>query len=665
MTQFTQMSEIEFVNTLDSTAKVLNAAWAKPKYECPVPWRDCNYLQASTQTASSSGTQYTFTLQENQVLGSVMYEEITFGVLVNYSVSAVGPGLGRIADIIPRFMPIESATQNCQITINGAVVNGPQSYECITPLLSFNKTPEMDNQDLSAYSSMLDTFAGQYNPPATTVGIAAAGPPIIILGEPVSADGIQQYSAKSPFNSYYSSSYGYTGRSAGVQFIQSTVPFAVAGVIPVNATTQYIYTMTCRQPIFTGLTPMTEHGHTGYTGIVNNVQVQRTFVTNIAARLVSTMASYGTNVTFIDAVGIQPLVNSSAKLYYQVYTPDPMFKVPKATYYNYIDYEIFNNQSTADVSAPSAAIALGALGGPLGPIPATQQVVVQAINISHIPLAIYVWASRIQASNKRSIDSDAPGFAFTKLSLDFGNRSGQFSSMNQFQIYQEFCAKHGFVKSYAETTGITYYTGGVATPVQGNIPTYGQVLRIDGSQLTGFGPEFTAGSNFPTQLRITATVQPTSSAYSGSVFMNVLVVNQAIFKIDHDGTAQVIRGVIGQDDLMTVRKKAEYKTQYKHMLAGSFWGDLWSGVKQVPAFAWDHKGDIMSAAKTIMPLVGLGRKKQSHKKRHIRGRGFSGGAVLDLDDDECDSDCDCDQDSEIRSIMRGGSISNKSRVKFM
>ena len=50
---------------------------------------------------------------------------------------------------------------------------------------------------------------------------------------------------------------------------------------------------------------------------------------------------------------------------------------------------------------------------------------------------------------------------------------------------------------------------------------------------------------------------------------------------------------------------------------------------------WDHKGDIVNAAKTIAPLVGLGEhEKKARKPRKLK---YTGHGFAQVDDDDDDS----------------------------
>ena len=52
---------------------------------------------------------------------------------------------------------------------------------------------------------------------------------------------------------------------------------------------------------------------------------------------------------------------------------------------------------------------------------------------------------------------------------------------------------------------------------------------------------------------------------------------------------------------------------------GSFFGDLWDGVKKVGKYGWDHRDTIGQVAK----LAGVGKHRRHSRRRHsYRGRGY-------------------------------------------
>ena len=194
------------------------------------------------------------------------------------------------------------------------------------------------------------------------------GPRTLAANNPTLAAGYND-ALKSPFENWFTSSYGYSGRINNVDLLACN-PLNVAN----NAQQNRVVTFTGRSPIITGLTSLMDNV-TGFCGITQNVIVQRTLLSNISDRLLEYLIppTGGANVVAITTSMTANTVPNS-KLYYAVITPSKVLDVPRISYYNYLDYAIYNNQTIATAAASTPMQS-------------------QSLNIAYVPKAIYLWPS--------------------------------------------------------------------------------------------------------------------------------------------------------------------------------------------------------------------------------------------------------------------------------
>jgi len=595
---------IEFVNSVHSQLRVLENK--KPVYELPKGVKAVDYRNLASQNGNSTqGTQYTIFLNNNQILSDYMVEEISFTVTLGITSTAGATNNPfTTGNLSPRALPIESATQTAQLTINGTPIN-VNSQNMLAAILAFNKKPEYSGRDLPC--CMIDAFTD----------LAVPTNPVVYE--------TQSGSLKNPLLDYFSSTYGCDPRFTDVQV--TALNNSPCQVAPNNVNQQRAFTFTVRQPIFTGVTSMTLANSSGFLG-ATVVQFNRTFTSNLAARLINYVPLANNTLASLSAT-----VNS-ARILYTVYTPDDSYVVNFPSYYPVIDYGV--QSSVLDKTVDG--IARGA----------TVNFVSQTLSLSVLPRCIYVWVALANSSPEKSAISgcslsDAPGYQIQKVNVTFNGVGGQFSGMQPYQIYETFMARQGFNKSFLETgavSPITQNPNGINAP----IGLYGSVLRIDVADLQGIPwDRVSIGSayncNFSVQV---SAINLSANATNPTLFVQVC--NDAMLAINSPTTSQLYKGILDEASIMSIRKNAPYEFTHTPMIGGNFFNKLWDGVKQGANWAWDHKGDILNTAKSALPLVGLGRRhrKRSHKagaliskrKMHRRMR----GGQLDSDSDYSDSD---------------------------
>jgi hypothetical protein len=298
------LQNLEFTNSIDSRLRVLDHV--KPKYELPKGITAATWYNQTNQDPNSlTSTQYQLYLNENQIVADYFIEEVDVSITINITENNTNNTTRPFAvgNLAPRFMPLTNASQSIQIVINGQPIQvNPQNM--LEVVSAFNKSPEYDGVDLPCCSA-LDVFT-DLNPAA---GFA-----------------LQNTSFNNPLNTYFSSTYGSKPRFGSIQ-VESLDNTAM----PQNATNNRVFRFIVREPIFTGVTSMTLEQSGGFLS-ATNLQITRNWVANIASQMVN-FFPVAANLAYASS---SAAINS-AKLFYQVYTPDDYVKLLAITYYPIVD----------------------------------------------------------------------------------------------------------------------------------------------------------------------------------------------------------------------------------------------------------------------------------------------------------------------------------------
>jgi len=586
---------IEFVNTYSKQFEKLEKK--KMRYQLPkgVSAADFRSL-ASTNGNNTQGTQYQIFVNSDQIVGDYIVEEIQFTVTINIT-SAGGITTPPFVQgtLAPRMLPIESATQTTQITINGTPVSF-NGQNVLTALMSFNKDPSFSGRDLPC--SMLDTFADLPTPAGAPGFESAVG------------------ALKNQMLDYFSSSYGVDPRFADIELVS----LQNRNLASNTANQVYTFSFIARQPIITGITSLTNENSGGFLG-ATNIQINRTFVSNLATRLIEWAPIAN---TVVGSNGISAAVNS-AKIYYTVYTAGNDFKLEYPLFYPVIDYGVQSSVLATAAVNPGAVASMAS----------------QTLALSVIPKCIYVWVAVANGTTTVN-QSDAPGYQITNISLQFNGVSGQFSGMSKWQIYEHFQAKQGFNKSFYECGYANAITAANAVQVN-QVGLYGSVLRIDASDLAGINWE-TTSVGCASNCNLSLSVQATNlSAVANTPTLFIQVVNDAMLSITSPTTSQLYKGILDENLVRQIRANAPYEFTHDPMVGGNIFKKIWNGVKSAAKWTYDHRDVIVPIARK---LVGVGKHKVAHHKaaehhagalvtkrslaKRLRGRG------LESSDEESD-----------------------------
>lgn len=593
----------EFVNTINKEYHVMNKK--KQVFDLPKGVSSMNATYTSSLNGtSSSGTSYQIYLSQDQILSDRFVEEISFDVTINVTATAAGGYSPWVVQGVatPRMMPIESATATSSITLNGTTIQ-INSQDVLAALMAFNVEPTYAGRDIPC--SSLDVFADL---PAVP-GAAQA-----------------QAALKNPSLDYFSSTFGTPGRLSEVLYTIAAASLQnSADGNPRNCTA----TVVVRQPFFTGITSLVDRDIGGFMGITN-CQLNRTFVNNLGPRLYEVLAGYtGGNACVVNGVTAVITPGTVPRLYYTTFNPPSNYRVEYPIFCHALDYGTQSQQA-----------------GTVTGTGLTANIASQTISLSSVPRCIYVWCAIPNALKNTAAFTDAPGFKITSIAMNLNGVSGQFASLQEYEIYDIFSLKQGYYKLYAETdflqTPIGANAGGANALI--SVGGYGSVLRIDASQLGGIDwDQYSVGSQISMNLQINVTCKNLHAA-NATPSLFIQVVNDNLLEITGPSSATLYRSILSPSEVEELRKSAPTEFTHDVLVAGSFFGKLWDGIKDTGKYLWDHKGDIANVAKTVAPLVGLGKhqKPMHHKggakvtKAALQKRLKGHGVAFDESEDEYD-----------------------------
>lgn len=553
---------VKYQNAIDQEYAVVDES-TRPMYGVTTGAKSISYKKVpSAQSQSTTGTEYLIQPNKNQLVSKILYEQHE----VNYAFSFTNTTAAAIVPFVENsvttaFMPLANSS-----TLTFSLNSQPfkVSYnEMIGMLFSFNKNPDMNGVDL-VNSSQLDTFCDM---------IQAGG----------ANQAKQTGSNQNTFSDYFSNTYGTDGRFGSVTWVlpdNTAIPANSANVVRNISVTYY-------EPIFCGVTELDNKNASSWINI-NSINISRVNVTNWAQRQIKyTSPNAGLTCTVVGSYVNTP------NLFYKLTTLPDYVKLPAITYHQGFTYDMFNKFAK---TAPTASGAVETLTS-------------NAINLNIIPRCIYVAVLKATGLDKGLTVNDAPGYQIQTISIDYAGVSQQFGSISTpFEVYKEFCASEGFVKTFTETGYTTFFAGnGLQT-----MGLYGSVLRIDTRKLNLDWSKYSVGSQFASTLQVTVTAQNLSSA-ANIPTLCVLPVNDVIYSIS-DNECNIVSNIVDSAIVEQLRNEKMMVVSESKLIGGKrlmkgrgFWDKVWSGIKDVGEFAWDNKDKIGNVA---LKMAGLGKKKK-------------------------------------------------------
>ena len=581
-------------NILDPRLGVMNYAQSQLKWGIEKNGEGVNHVHQQANSYSSAGITFNFNTQsDNVILDRRMYARVQFQYTVTGTSPIGQPLLNTESDAIRAF-PLASVTNSCKVTLNGTSME-VQYADSLEGMLRYNAEHDLFNYDLSSTPNTLDN-AQRY---ADMVG------------------GI-----RNPLSGIQNNSYEF-GR--GCFKLDSIVnPVSVDGVTPTTSIVKF----TVVEPIF--VSPLLYSATDLQSGLIGikNVGIQFAFKAGQIDRVWSHAVNVGVTLTSSSCTLGQGITSTPEMLVTYITPPlVDMGRIPNQINYQYYKVDTYINDQSSTLNSG-----------------ASQSYTNNAIQLSTVPKSIYIWASLPNAS--KTFQTTDTFFRVNSLSLNYLNTSGQFSSMNENDLYN-MCLKNGLKMNWNEFHGASTDITSAS-----DVALCGAVLRIDCADLN-LGSNVASGMNTNSQLSYTINITNVSPDAKG-VQLNTVMVYDGLFTIDRsNGTCVTEIGVIDEKDVLNTRLNGPYvdwktaKSVYGGNLfnkIGHFARDLFKGTKHAVRETVPVVRDILELKKlTGLGMAGganaggalVGGRKPAHlkeKKKKVKAGAIVGGRMMTRDE---------------------------------
>jgi len=277
-------------------------------------------------------------------------------------------------------------------------------------------------------------------------------------------------------------------------------------------------------------------------------------------------------------------------------TAQPTSVLPRQCVWGYHD-------ATPTITQISSSFPGRTLVGDLIVPGAASQVQATTITLNHIPQRLYIFA-RKRKNTLTVADSDV--FAgITNLSLQVGNSPVKLSGATQHQLHK-ISVNNGLEMSFTQFSR-----------------QVGSVICLDFVKDLGLDPGTAPGVSANVTLQVQATLQNLNPNVQFFDLYVLPIVCGSLSMVDSFFTIGL--GLItGAEALMASQQSDHHlPSDVGRMEGEGFLDDLWTGLKSVPKFAWDHRKDIVDVAKGALEMkkaLGYGIVGDG-----IVGDGFTGG----------------------------------------
>ena len=548
-------SQLDTFNLIDPRLNSLKQQQDKLKWAVSQGASYTNRVAQKANSYSSSGMSWNFNSQgQNVLIDRRFYVKTQFQVSIS-GIPKVGAYLYTPDQSAPRDFPLTHIAENVSLTLNGSSVS--MNYaDALTAFKRFNTDMNLTQVDLTGCPTFMDKYA-QY------------------------AEGLG--SNRNALATYQSSG-AELGR--GSFKLDSVVGNSVGDGVSVK---NVVIRFTTTEPLF--LSPLlysSRHLDAGLLG-VNNIGININFAGNLervwsqsvtdllASGVVTTTATLGSGTTEVPVLLVEylniPTIEGS--------------QIPDSVIYEYNRVETYSNNLSTSLPAGSAGIFVN-----------------NAIQLSACPKKIYIYATTPRGS-KTANDTDT-FLPITSLSLQYLNVAGQFSSMNQNDLFN-MSVKNGLQMSFQEFSGRTS-----GNPTNADVALCGSPICIDTTDLA-LPSNISSGVLVNSQLQFQVGLANWDSV-SKPVNIYVVVCNEGIFEIGN-GSATNMVGILSAEQVVKTRLTGENvdKTRSGNMMGAGLWEDFKSLVSKVP--------DVVSVGKDVYET---GRKVADVAKS-VMGKGLVGG----------------------------------------
>mgnify|MGYP003647598965 CR=1 FL=1 len=496
-----------------------------------------NQVIQQANSYSTAGITFNFnTSSENVIISRNIYAKVQFRMTFTGTSPIGQPILNNEVDS-PRAFPLASITNSLKVGINGQSVETNYN-DALLALLRYDLSEDCKNLDLSGTPSCLDKYQ-RYS------------------------DGVG--SVRNPLSTYENNSYE-IGRGA-FQLDSITNPVSVDGTTPTTSVIDF----TVVEPLL--ISPMlykSSHLERGLIG-VKNMSVQFNFSAGLINRVWSHAVNAGVNInSAVCSIGAGSTAPPQLLINYLTPPLIDMGEIPKSINYPYFKCETYVNDMN-DTLAPNA----------------TRSFTNNAIQLSTVPKALYIYASR--PNSTKTFETADTFFRINSLSLNYLNVSGQFSSMTINDLYN-MSVKNGCDLSWCEWSGKTNQIGtGVSKGLVGS------VLKIDIGDLH-IPSNVASGMNTNSQLSYTIGLENVNQVDTLGVQISTILVYEGLMTIEN-GNMNTQIGIINSNDVLQTRANGEWENakESENLYGGSLFGKVkhfMSMGKKALDVACDLKGKL-------------------------------------------------------------------------
>jgi hypothetical protein len=278
------------------------------------------------------------------------------------------------------------------------------------------------------------------------------------------------------------------------------------------------------------------------------------------------------------------------------YTAQPTSVLPRQCVWGYHD-------ATPTITQISQSFAPRTLVGDLIVPGPAQQVQATTITLNHIPQRLYIFARK--RKNTLTIEDSDVFAGITGLSIQVGNSPVKLSGATQSQLHK-ISVNNGLEMSYTQFSR-----------------QVGSVVCLDFVKDLGLDPGMAPGVSANVTLQVQATLQNLNPNAQFFDLYVLPIVCGSLSMVDSFFTIQL--GLITQQEALLASQQPDHHvpSDVGRMEGEGFFDDLWTGLKSVPKFAWDHRKDIVDGVKGALELkkqLGYGIIGDG-----IVGDGFTGG----------------------------------------
>ena len=523
MDKTNSLKPVEYENVVDPRLGCLEFAQKQQRWGIFTGAEGMNAVQQNASSYSTSGISFNFNTQSpSTIIDRKIYCRTQFQVTFTGR-APIGQPLLSTEFMAPRCLPLSAVTSSLKVSINGSSVE--TSYNtALQGLMRYNLDDNCKEIDLSMSPSCQDKYQ-RY------------------------ADGVG--SVRNPLSNYQNSGKD-TGRGA---FALDAITNPVSVDPAVDIVAVVLFTVT--EPLL--ISPMLYKSKDLQSGLigVNNMAVNFNFASGQLARVWSGAPTAGVTISSVICnLGAGTTVPPSLLVNYLTPPLIAQSEIPKEINYQYYKVETFTNDMNVTL-APNA----------------TRSFTNNAIQVSTIPKAIYIYASRTE--NSKSYLTTDTFLRINSLSLNFLNVSGQFSSMTIQDLYQ-MSVKNGCNLSWTEWAGRAITIGDSRGPGLGSIDgMVGSVLKLSVSDLH-IPSTVASGMNVNSQLSYTIGLENVNQVDSIPVALTTLLVYDGLMTVSNGSMATQI-GVVSSANVIEARSNLDKFTDWRSA-QGIFGGSIFSDI---------------------------------------------------------------------------------------